>query len=145
MIAELDDFVSVGWIGVNMKPAKHLVCALVTKWIYIYTNFLTKQVCVCVCVVCVCACMRVCVHVCACMCTVCACVCVYTCMCVCVRACVRTCTYVHTCMRAFVSIVFVLLCEMFIHTAHTSVHLSTTNRPSWLWTRWASSWRRQNQ
>ena len=47
-IIELDDFVSVGWIGVNMKPAKHLVCALITKWIYIYTNFLTKQVCVCV-------------------------------------------------------------------------------------------------
>ena len=40
----LDDFVSVGWIGVNMKPAKHLVCALITKWIYVYTSFLTKQV-----------------------------------------------------------------------------------------------------
>ena len=41
----LDDFVSVGWIGVNMKPAKHLVCALITKWIYVYSNFLSKQVC----------------------------------------------------------------------------------------------------
>ena len=40
----LDDFVGVGWIGVNMKPAKHLVCALITKWIYVYTSFLTKQV-----------------------------------------------------------------------------------------------------
>jgi len=31
----LEDFVSVGWIGVSMKPAKHLVCALITKWIYV--------------------------------------------------------------------------------------------------------------
>ena len=42
----LDDFVSVGWIGVNMKPAKNLVCALITKWIYVYSNFLSKQVCI---------------------------------------------------------------------------------------------------
>jgi len=27
-----------------MKPAKHLVCALITKWIYVYSNFLSKQV-----------------------------------------------------------------------------------------------------
>ena len=40
----LEDFVSVGWIGVNMKPAEHLVCALITKWIYVYTNFISKQV-----------------------------------------------------------------------------------------------------
>ena len=44
LIAELDDFVNVGWIGVNMKPAKHLVCALISKWIHTYTSFLTKQV-----------------------------------------------------------------------------------------------------
>ncbi|XP_065904492.1 dynein axonemal heavy chain 9-like [Dysidea avara] len=42
-IFEVDDFVSVGWIGVNMKPAKHLVCAFITKWIHTYTSFLTKQ------------------------------------------------------------------------------------------------------
>ena len=53
----LDDFVSVGWIGVNMKPAKHLVCALITKWIYVYTNFLTKQVCVYVCMYVMCMCL----------------------------------------------------------------------------------------
>ena len=30
----LEDFVSAGWIGINMKPAKHLVSGLITKWIY---------------------------------------------------------------------------------------------------------------
>ena len=43
----LEDFVGVGWIGVSMKPAKHLVCALITKWIYVYSNFISKQVHMC--------------------------------------------------------------------------------------------------
>ena len=42
-----EDFVSVGWIGVNMKPAKNLVCALITKWTYVYSNFLIKQAHMC--------------------------------------------------------------------------------------------------
>ena len=30
-----------------MKPAKYLVCALITKWIYVYSNFISKQVHMC--------------------------------------------------------------------------------------------------